>query len=223
MNHAKLALIVFTVGICAFALFAATRVGADVHAAPLTGDLSTEPTSTVLPASPETVRAALHKRGHAKLALREYKALAACFLRHPHLRLGERPDRNASDSVWTRAGLRWSRLHQRLDRSSARLTDKMLHPGGSSSGVRWMPLARHVGWPEYTLGQLASIIYRESSGRENARNPSGASGLLQLMPGWWTGQWGVPAGNPFDPEYNLRSGHLMWHKSGWSPWSLTAY
>lgn len=93
-------------------------------------------------------------------------------------------------------------------------------PGGSSSGVRWKPLARHVGWPEYTLGQLTYIIMRESSGRARAYNPSGASGLLQLMPGWYTGQWGIPAGDPFDPEYNLRSGYIMWRQVSWTPWAL---
>lgn len=108
----------------------------------------------------------------------------------------------------------WFRLHFR------RLHHSMTHPGGSSNGTRWKPLARFVGWPESALGTLCAIIYRESSGRAAAHNPSGASGLLQLMPGWWTGQWGVPAGNPFDPEYNLRSGYLMWRKVGWQPWSL---
>jgi len=114
----------------------------------------------------------------------------------------------------------WQREAKRFAVRVGQLVHRMKHPGGSSNGVRWMPLARWVGWPSYTLSNLAYIIMRESSGRENARNPSGASGLLQLMPGWWTGQWGVPAGNPFDPEYNLRSGYLMWCKAGWQPWQL---
>ena len=96
----------------------------------------------------------------------------------------------------------------------------MKHPGGSSSGVRWLPLARHVGWPAGALQTLAYVITRESSGRQYAHNPSGASGLLQLMPGWFTGAWGIPAGNPYDPEYNLRSGLLIWQRGGWSPWAV---
>jgi hypothetical protein len=89
-----------------------------------------------------------------------------------------------------------------------------------------MPLARHVGWPEYTLGQLASIIYRESSGRERALNPSGAAGLLQFMPGWYRGQWGLPSFDPFEAEQTLHAGLHVWHSQGNSflpAWALTAY
>jgi hypothetical protein len=56
----------------------------------------------------------------------------------------------------------------------------MTHPGGSSNGVRWKPLARWVGWPEYALGQLAAIMMRESSGRERALSPTNDRGLTQI-------------------------------------------
>jgi soluble lytic murein transglycosylase-like protein len=65
---------------------------------------------------------------------------------------------------------------------------------------------------------------RESSGRQNAYNASSAcAGLLQLHPGWYRGHWGVPAGDPFDPEYNLRTGRIIWGRCGWSPWAATYY
>lgn len=90
----------------------------------------------------------------------------------------------------------------------------MKHPGGSSNGVRWMPLARWVGWPEYTLSTLAYIIMRESSGRARALNPSsGCAGLLQIHP-----CHGVA--NAFDPEVNLRAGLRLYRQSGWAPWAM---
>jgi len=85
---------------------------------------------------------------------------------------------------------------------------------------RWVWLADDVGWPPAQWPTLFFVVDRESGGFPGIMNSqgSGAAGLLQLMPGWYTGQWGLPAGNPRDPRYNLRSGHLMWHKEGWRPW-----
>ena len=85
---------------------------------------------------------------------------------------------------------------------------------------RWVWLSDDVGWPAAQWPTLFYVIERESGGYPGIMNSqgSGAAGLLQLMPGWYTGQWGLPAGNPRDPRYNLRSGHLMWHKEGWRPW-----
>ena len=106
----------------------------------------------------------------------------------------------------------------------------MRRPGGSSNGVRWMPLARHVGWPEYALPQLAAIIMRESSGREG---PPGSSadcrGLMQLHPGFWTGRWAIrgvkEAFNAYDAETNLTKALGLWldqHCSFLPAWALTA-
>ena len=90
----------------------------------------------------------------------------------------------------------------------------MKHPGGTSNGVRWMPLARWVGWPQYTLGTLAYIIMRESSGRARALNSSsGCAGLLQIHP-----CHGVA--NVFDPLVNLKAGLRLYRASGWAPWAM---
>ena len=79
-----------------------------------------------------------------------------------------------------------------------------------------MPLARYAGWPESTLGNLAYIIMRESSGRQRALNASsGCAGLLQILPSNVTQPWRL-----FDPEYNLRQGLRLYRLAGWSPWSL---
>jgi hypothetical protein len=101
----------------------------------------------------------------------------------------------------------------------------MKHPGGTSCGARWTPLARWVGWPSSTLSHLAYIITRESSGRERALNASSScAGLLQLHPGWYRGWWHLSGVrqpfDPFDAETNLHAGYHMWRAQGWAPWSL---
>jgi hypothetical protein len=180
---------------------------------------SSEPTATPAPRS--VVVRALHSRGHAAAALREYKRAAACFGHRVSVHVDGRPSRTASLDVWLSHWADWRSQVTQLREKTARLHYRMTHPGGSSSGVRWMPLARHVGWPSYTLGTLAMIIMRESSGRELAYNGViGCSGLLQIWPGH------VPASCRqllFDAEYNLRVGLKLWRSQGWQPWSLTAY
>lgn len=186
---------------------------------------SVEPTATpapLAPASAATVRHALKQRDRAQRALRLYRRHAACFLLHPKSHVAPRPARGASEAVWLRAGKRWHRQAHKFQAAARRLHNRMVDPGGSGA-TRWMPLARHVGWPSYTLDTLAVIILRESGGRPDAHNQSGASGLMQLMPGWFLGSWGMPAGNPFDPHYNLDTSFSMWKREGWRPWALTAY
>ena len=73
-----------------------------------------------------------------------------------------------------------------------KLVERMRAPGGTSSGVRWAPLARWVGWPQYAIGELTRIIYRESSGRERAYNGViGCTGLAQVWPKHVTDRTGM--------------------------------
>lgn len=117
---------------------------------------------------------------------------------------------------------RWRHQRRDFEHHAAQLLYAMKHPPGAASGTKWLPLARHVGWPEYALSTLARIIWRESTGRERAANPtSSARGLLQFMSGWYTGAWGIPAFNPLDAEQNLHAGYHVWRMQGWSPWALT--
>lgn len=105
-------------------------------------------------------------------------------------------------------------------RAVARATRTYSAQYGTSVG-RWMWLASDVGWPRSTFGQLAYVIYRESRGSPKALNPtSSAAGLLQFMPQWYTGQWGYPAFDPFEPRTNLTAGVWLWKRQGWSPWSV---
>jgi soluble lytic murein transglycosylase-like protein len=66
------------------------------------------------------------------------------------------------------------------------------------------------------------IISRESGGNPNAANPtSSARGLLQLMSGWYAGDYyNFPDFDPLNPRLNLYYGHKGYLVSGWQPWSV---
>jgi hypothetical protein len=91
---------------------------------------------------------------------------------------------------------------------------------GGSVG-RWVWLARDSGWTKDCLPTLCYVIYRESRGNPSARNSSsGAAGLLQFMPQWYTGGWSLPAFDPYDPTENLKMGWRLYKQQGWTPWAL---
>lgn len=88
---------------------------------------------------------------------------------------------------------------------------------------RWVRLARKAGWEWGNIDTLMHVVARESSGSASVENGegSGATGLLQLMPGWYAGDYyDFPDFDPHDPYLNLYYGHKGWLVSGWSPWAL---
>ena len=90
-----------------------------------------------------------------------------------------------------------------------------------ASVSRWVWLANDTGWPHDTWPTLFYVIDRESGGSPKAYNPSGASGLLQEMPGWYAGDYyNFPDYDPFNPRLNLYYGYKGYKVSGWSPWSM---
>jgi len=101
---------------------------------------------------------------------------------------------------------------------------RMRHPGGTSCGRRWLPLAYYVGWPRSLGRWLAAIMDRESSGRPRAYNPViSCTGLTQIWPGnvaythlSWSGRirWLM------DPENNLRAALRLYREAGTSPWRV---
>jgi hypothetical protein len=91
----------------------------------------------------------------------------------------------------------------------------MTNPGGSGA-ARWLPLAKHVGWPASTWNYLIYVINRESGGRPNALNAStNCQGLLQCMK-----RYAPPGANLFDATTNLTVGLRWWRQGGWTPWRL---
>jgi Sec-independent protein translocase protein TatA len=88
---------------------------------------------------------------------------------------------------------------------------------------RWVYLARKAGWPWNAMDKLMHVIARESSGYPGVSNSagSGAAGLLQLMPGWYSGSYyNFPDFDPYNAYLNLYYGHKGWLESGWVPWAV---
>lgn len=77
----------------------------------------------------------------------------------------------------------------------------------------WGPLAIEAGWLPEQWPRLSDIMYCESNCDPSAHNPSGASGLLQIMPFWYHGR------DPYDPYTNLVMGAQIYEAQGWRAWS----
>lgn len=68
-----------------------------------------------------------------------------------------------------------------------------------------------AGGPRDQAATAAAIAEAESGGNSDARNPSGASGLWQIL--------GVPfPGNPFDPATNAKMAVAKWKSQGLGAW-----
>lgn len=76
-----------------------------------------------------------------------------------------------------------------------------------------------AGGPKKMASVMAAIAEAESGGRSDAHNPSGASGLWQIL--------GQPfPGNVFDPLTNARMAVAKWKSQGlgaWVTWTSGAY
>jgi soluble lytic murein transglycosylase-like protein len=117
-----------------------------------------------------------------------------------------------------------ARAKAHLREAQATLSDTRRYIGAYGVNVgRWVWLAGDVGWPRGELGTLMFVIERESGGSPLSDNTqgSGAAGLLQLMPGWYAGDYyDFPDFDPHVPRLNLKYGYLGWLVDGWIPWSL---
>jgi|SRR5215831_308591 len=68
-----------------------------------------------------------------------------------------------------------------------------------------------AGGPRDVAPVMAAIALAESRGDPGARNPSGASGLWQIL--------GLPfPGDPFNPEVNARMAVAKYHTQGLKAW-----
>ena len=62
-----------------------------------------------------------------------------------------------------------------------------------------------------TAGFAVTVARCESGLRPDAYNPSGATGVFQII------------GGPFDVWDNVRMALRMYHERGWQPWVASAY
>lgn len=98
---------------------------------------------------------------------------------------------------------------------AARVTPTTTVPD-SARCPQWWPLAQEVGWPLEELPHVDRVMWCESHCQPAAHNRSGASGLMQIMPGWWDGR------DPYDPAVNLTMALDIHEAQGWRAWSCAA-
>jgi hypothetical protein len=83
---------------------------------------------------------------------------------------------------------------------------------------QWRPLIEAHFQPA-DVPWAMRVMACESGGDPYAKNPrSTASGLFQFLRGWWSGAWGYPAFDPFDPEANVRAAAWLYYTDGPKHW-----
>ena len=119
-----------------------------------------------------------------------------------------------------RAWLAWHRQDPVAAERFARDLDRGGGDRPSLGGAcgQWSDDALAAGWSASQWPTLDRIMYRESRCQPGAYNPSGASGLLQIMP-MWADDCGGSSSDLFDPGFNLRCGRYVYRVQGWSAWS----
>ena len=103
-------------------------------------------------------------------------------------------------------------------------TPESATPGGSSDSaggrcVGWEPLLSYYS-PGWDVGRMSRIMYRESRCRPEVRNPSGATGLLQIMPAHCSWLPNCSVRLLQDAAYNIRSAAALWRRQGMDAWAL---
>lgn len=89
---------------------------------------------------------------------------------------------------------------------------------GGYSCSQWYEAARDAGFSDDQWREPVSRIMAAESGcNPGAYNPSGASGLMQVMAGWADDCGGSPD-DLFDPWFNLRCAHHVYEVQGWGAW-----
>jgi soluble lytic murein transglycosylase-like protein len=89
----------------------------------------------------------------------------------------------------------------------------------AAAGEPCAEYAGHLAWlglPEHFL----FVMNRESHCQPTAHNPSGASGLLQIMP-MWADDCGLTRDQLFDPLANLRCAAVVYSAQGPGAWAQT--
>ena len=144
-----------------------------------------------------------------KLEAKQHKRVAKaerCLNRYVH-KAGKGRSSFASYKAWGKYNKR--RFYNFRDNWWPYLRARMVRPSGSGA-ARWWPLARYVGWPTSQRSNFIYCVAHESGGNPSARNPSGASGLMQILPA---------CRNWRDPMHNVAHGLRKYKAAGgWSPW-----
>lgn len=109
-----------------------------------------------------------------------------------------------------------------IDGSVAGKADDLLR---RDDPVKLSQVLTNAGWgsPNSSRNRQArSVVIRESGGDENATNPSGATGLFQIMTPLHCGSYGIPKADCVqwlkDPENNAKAAYKLFLSNGWRPW-----
>jgi len=92
-------------------------------------------------------------------------------------------------------------------------------PGNTGIGSnveQWRGLVAAF-FPLEEVDRALRIMACESGGNPNAYNPSGASGLMQVLASWADNFGYVPA-DLFNPAINLQVARYLWDDGGWGHW-----
>jgi hypothetical protein len=82
----------------------------------------------------------------------------------------------------------------------------------------WRPLVE-AAFPPSEVETAMCVMRGESQGNPDAENPSGASGLFQIMP-FWAAHYGLPFEALFNPEANVNLAAALQRDEGWDEWSV---
>ena len=82
---------------------------------------------------------------------------------------------------------------------------------------RWRSLVTAY-FPAGEIDTALRVMACESGGNPDAYNPSGATGLMQVM-GWWAPEYGYQPADLFDPGVNIEVAAAIWAVYGWEAWS----
>lgn len=87
---------------------------------------------------------------------------------------------------------------------------------GNGNVEQWRTLVAAYFPPE-EVDRALRIMACESGGNPNAYNPSGASGLMQVLASW-ADNFGLVPSQLFDPATNLQVARYLWDDGGWGHW-----
>lgn len=90
-------------------------------------------------------------------------------------------------------------------------------PSPITAGVeQWRTLVAAY-FPADQVDRALRVMACESGGDPNAYNPSGATGLMQILASW-ADNFGYQPADLYDPDINLHIASLLWADGGWSHW-----
>lgn len=140
----------------------------------------------------------------------------------------------AWEADWqTRAGLEltlelmieWQQIHanhawyfdpQPVQARAPRVVSRGSSGMGSGAVEQWRAKVA-LYFPADQVDRALRIMACESGGNPNAYNPSGASGLMQVLASW-ADNFGYVPSQLFDPDINLYIASLLWADGGWGHW-----